>query len=117
LILKKFLEIKFKQLKSIYLPGLLFNIYSIKHYLHSQLINLVYPLSIFEGENLIGKWNLEFKNKVLEKTFQLQNSKKDVKENMILFLINVAFLTFFLVTNYYITRQYDLAVTNFYMAF
>lgn len=48
-ILKRFLEEKFKKMKALYFPALLFKIYRIKHYLHPQLINLVYPLNIFEG--------------------------------------------------------------------
>lgn len=98
IILEEFLREKFKHLKHVYFPKMLFEIYNIKHYIHPQLFSIIYPTKYFEGNNIFHKFSLKFHNKLLENTYTYLNSPKNKSEILGILLLNFIFHIIFITT-------------------
>ena len=72
----RFLKTWFNIEKKQYFPQQLFHIFRIKRWIDPYLMELTYPIDLFQSQDLMNKYFPEFKNVFIQKTYRYFNMKK-----------------------------------------
>ena len=72
----RFLKTWFNIEKKQYFPQQLFHIFRIKRWIDPYLMELTYPIDLFQSQDLMDKYFPEFKNVFIQKTYRYFNMKK-----------------------------------------
>jgi len=100
LILKEFLKKWFNRSKKQYFPKILYSIYKIKNLINPILLDLTYPMDLFDGDHTIQGFFPDFSNKFIANTYIFMNMFAFKRNRVQLVLLFITMVSGFAISRY-----------------